>query len=290
MVATVATLTSVIALTATPTLILVSHYELMPRNRLCCLHDAGPSRRIPVSTLEYVYKISEYAPSMSARIVEILPPNFSIQQEGQDHLLTAKYSRSAESSKEAPQDQAILCDVQRECDRIYFLTGLNMNPVLIHKNGLWESTQNIGLHLHVIANIASDIDRQDWKDGIALQLRLWNLANSPNQPVNVQINLLFQIIETSYPDTKDSKFYPQYKDSSISPHPRTEAKFLRHLVSHQGTIKNGQLKLYCNHIGIPVGFYDPTDVHVHQAIVSRLSVIQQEAKRIIDNSITRKMP
>jgi hypothetical protein len=225
---------------------------------------------------------------MSDRIQDILPEHFSIRQEGKDHLLAVKYPHAHGNFNTHMEDHEIFGEVQRECDRIFFLTGMDMAPILVAKkqaDGLWISFTDMGLELNVISSVPADVTKQHWHGSLPLQLRFWHLANSSAEPIGAKINFLFQIIEASYADIKD---YPTYTDSSIPPDPRTEARLLRNLVSHQGKINSHQLELYCTFLGIHSSFYDPSDTEFHNVINSRFHLVRDEAKKIIEHLITRR--
>jgi hypothetical protein len=143
--------------------------------------------------------------------------------------------------------------------------------------------------LAVVKQLPKNIDRQQWsKDDITVHLRLWHLAYSPDIPLAAKINLLFQIIEIEYPETHDNTFYVEYNDSTKPPTPMTEAKLLRHLMSHgkSDNVKK-QLEHYCIFLGIKPGTHDPTDRNFINCVKKRLSVLENEARKIIDNKITK---
>lgn len=121
---------------------------------------------------------------------------------------------------------------------------------------------------------------------MAVQLRLWSLVDSPNMPISIKINLLFQIIEIAYPETRNEEIYPQYLDSNNDPDPKTEALLLRNLVSHGGQAGSPQLKKYCNFLGIPQTMNNLGNSEFIKKVESRVGVIKEEARKVIDNQIT----
>lgn len=81
--------------------------------------------------------------------------------------------------------------------------------------------------------------------------------------------------------------YPKYEDPSVDPNPLTEARLLRNLVSHrQPVIQRDELNKYCDFLGIPREFHDPTDKDVINAIKKRKKIVKEEAKKIILNSLS----
>ncbi|MFH0784788.1 MAG: hypothetical protein V2B20_22925 [Pseudomonadota bacterium] len=236
--------------------------------------------------MKYYYTISKYSAFTSKELNDVLPKYFSIQENEQGiFLVVEKIDRS---------DQAeVFSEVQRECDRIYFLTGEKLNPILIrieesNGSGTGYGFLKTELDAILIGYISSEIDRQQWQNPLAKQLRLFYLAEL-TEPIAPKMNLYFQIIEASYPNTNDLRDYPEFKIGDIKPHPRTETKLLRDFVSHQkNKISSSQLKLYCQYLGINEEFYNPTDTKHIQIVKSKLSFIREEARKIIDVSITRK--
>jgi hypothetical protein len=233
--------------------------------------------------MKYVYAISGTQRLNAAQAVAVLPPHFSFREENGQLLLVA-------DKPDHLTDEQVFYQVQRECDRLYFLTGQQLDPKIFRierPNGLSTGFLSVTASASIYKPIAPEVDRQNWQGKpLAVQLRLWQLAHLTNTPIAAKINLLFQIIEMTYRKAND---YPKYKDPNKCPHPRTEAKLLRHLASHGYTVTmRSELKRYCQHLGISEKFHDPTDADFLGILHQRLSVVEDEAKRIIDDSITRK--
>lgn len=90
--------------------------------------------------------------------------------------------------------------------------------------------------------------------------------------------------------TNDPTQYPVYNDSTRPPHPHTEAKLLRDLVSHQkGQIDSRQLKRYCQYLGLNENFFDPTDTKQIKIFKSKLNFICEEARKVIKALITKRL-
>ncbi len=92
------------------------------------------------------------------------------------------------------------------------------------------------------------------------------------------------IIEITYPNKDD---YPQYSDPSKEPDSKTESRFLRNLVSHGGEVKDPELKRYCDFLGIPQTMNNLGDSEFIKKVELRVGVIEEEARKVIDNQITR---
>ena len=195
-----------------------------------------------------------------------------------------------ESVNTLPDDE-IFIQVQRECDRITFLTGEALEPRFVRKDNPNGSTTTSDSRMCRTAGwceIPADIAPQQWDDALQAQLSLWHLATLRQIPVVAKIMLLFQIIEIAFPDTKNDKDYPEYKDSTSNPASRTEAKLLRDLATHgKKPMRSRQVQCYCMHHSIKCQSNDPTDAELRKLFNLRLTVIEEEARRIIHQSITR---
>jgi hypothetical protein len=243
--------------------------------------------------LAHYYRIRKTRSLVEARTTgqaaRILPLDFSFREEADALLIKV-------ASATTTTDEEIFKRVQRECDRIAFLTGENPDPCFARKDGPNGSTiasdcrwaRTFG-----VAPIPGDLDRQTWEPELPVQLRLWQLAGAQHLPIAVRIVLLFQIIEMRFPDTDTNKpghptQYPEYEDSSIDPHPLTEAKLLRHLASHgKKPMSSCEIGRYCERHRIPAESNDPTDAGLTLLFTSRFPVVEQEARRLIDQAITR---
>ncbi|HBE40936.1 MAG TPA: hypothetical protein DDW27_06975 [Bacteroidales bacterium] len=214
------------------------------------------------------------------QLSSVLPSNFALLKESEQLVLVVDLEHSSNESE-------VFYYVQRECDRLFFLTGEQLNPKLlrIEDAGKRHLFKNRGFITSGFERLQDDIDRQQWTHKLTLQLRLWQLAHLPDLPVSVQIVLLFQIIEAEFPDTKE---YPPFYESDKVPHARTEAKLIRNWVSHQGEVRK-QLLRYCKYLEIEPGFFDPTDVRHCRKIPMLLEKVKQEAEGIIDAAMTKKM-
>lgn len=233
--------------------------------------------------MKYVYAVSRFQAFAPKQASAVLPQHFSFREEDGRLLLVVEPPSNL-------TDEQVFGQVQQESDRHFFLTGEQLDPKPVRKeypDGSVIGLASLSEDAYLIKPLPPEIDRQQWQIPLAVQLRLWQLAKLPDLPVAARINLLFQIIETRYPDQND---YPEYKDPKAPPHPRTEAKLLRHLASHGNTqtVTSKQLKLYCQHLGISEEFHNPTDADFIRVLRNRLSVVEREARKVIEASITRK--
>lgn len=233
--------------------------------------------------MEYCYSISKFKTFESNQVPKIFPGNFQLNIENDKIFLIVK--------TEGVLDSEVFIEVQRECDRIFFLTGEQLNPQFQWKkdgDGITHCQQNIRCDLRTVKRIPENITKQQWDLSLAVQLRLWQLANLPDLPINVKINLLFQIIEIAFPDRTEQSNYPKYTDLNKDPDSKTESFLLRDLVSHgiEVKIKNDDLKKYCNFLKVKETFYDPVDINFKKAVEGRFRIVEQEARRVISERIS----
>lgn len=220
----------------------------------------------------------------AAQLIKILPDNCTIEQNDNTYLIIEHASGTNENDS--------FFFLQREVDRLFFLTGINIKyelDTIENNDGSFIGISGLKCMLTAVAQLPENIDRQQWgTDDIAVHLRLWSLAFSPNLPLSAKVNLLFQIIEIEYPDTSDNAVYPNYNDRANPPAPKTEAKLLRHLMSHgKGPIANNSLRQYCSFLGISPEMHNPIDHNFIIGVNKRLPILVDEARRIIDNKISK---
>lgn len=243
--------------------------------------------------MKYSFRIHKIDNRVAKALPNVFPESFSFEDEGEQHLLVVNLEQEL-------LDDQVNNMVQRECDRISFLTGEQMKPTLVNKeynDGRHMASDTREGRTRGIKMLPAGVGRQDWQSNpdLALQLRLWDLALLQHLPIAAKILLLFQIIEVSYPNTNDSNDYPEYKDSTCVPHPRTEAKLLRHLTAHSkmGSVRS-QLEIYRQHVRIPVDSsgstvsHDPTNISIVGVLHNRVRVVCEEAERIINSAILKR--
>ena len=223
--------------------------------------------------MKYVYNIKRSADLTPAQLTGVLPSHFLLREEGKRLAIVIEGELAEEQ---------VYCKIQRECDRIFFLTEIQLDPCLVRverPDGTRVRSEQ-GFGCCGIEQLPSDLDRQQWTPILEIQLRLWQLAHVAYLPISVQIILLYQIIEI------ESSEKPPLKKDAGEKRLWKEAKLIRHWVSHQGKIVNGELKSY---IGGDA-FFNPTNA-VHQQIIPKLhEKVKKEAEKIITLSLTRKAP
>ena len=238
--------------------------------------------------VKYIYHLLKGQAVEVGELDRIFPEYFRVSEEdGKIQLEVTDFDcRSAED---------VRSEVESECDRVFFITGAPLHPEYIrgkNPDGIDCTVSKQKMYLEGYEpDPLRNLEKQCWQKSILLpvQLKLWRLAQENALLLQVKVMLLFQVVESSYPDTKDKKVYPIYKNSSKAPKRRTEAKLLRHFVSHQGakSIKP-QLEKYCCFLNVKCGFYDPTDATMTKAVQKRLAVVEQEAREIIEQAITTR--
>lgn len=232
--------------------------------------------------MKYKFEISDRVTSPT-QLQALTPASFSYGREG-EHLFLF-----IEVPDNFTLDQ-VWSLVDREADRLYFLTGVQLAPEIRNceaSDGRISEFLTFSINLVTKKPLPQNITQQVWIDSLPLQLRLWQLAHIENMPINTRIVLLFQIIEAEYPDTNDPIQYPQYK-GGITIDSVTEAKLIRDWVGHQkGThpIFRSQLDHYRRHLGV-TAFYNPTNPTHAQLITSLLAKVTEEARKVITAKIT----
>ena len=174
---------------------------------------------------------------------------------------------------EAAEDCRSQYLLERELDRVFFLTFVRITAVMI--------TRVVGASVtcrYVIQNqLPQEIQPLYWTYERAIQFRLWASAMEIQDPL-IRILLLYQIIELEQPN------FPSYTDASVQPHPLTECKMLRHLVAHAGVVERPELRRYCEHLGLPPLMLDRTDQSYVEIVSRKLSLLEEEARRILRNA------
>jgi hypothetical protein len=165
-----------------------------------------------------------------------------------------------------------------------------MNPSLkeiISTKGNSKAMDSRAITLYACAQIPENISRQIWTYELSLQLKLWALAGKPEVPIFLKINLLFQIIDIQQAITKDATHYPPYNDNSKDPDPNTEAKILRHLVSHgYEKMTNKQVRRYCEKHGISDSSNDLLDAKFMKLLNKRIDIVRMAAYNTIRSNIS----
>jgi len=234
--------------------------------------------------IKFIFRLLNFDHITCEEIQRILSQNFILGQEDKNIFLIINADDEIDENK-----AKFLID--RELDRIFFLTEKKIDSSLTlveYPDGRKQTTVTIKYNINAIQKIPEEIAPQQWRNNIDVQLKLWVLAHSYNIPLAAKINLLFQIIEIEYPNTRDQNIYTLYSDSTIVPNPMTEAKLLRHIVSHgKSPIENDQLRKYCDFLNLSSEMHDPTNTQFIDVINRRLPIITRLAKEIIEAKLTK---
>ena len=233
--------------------------------------------------IKFIFRLLNLDHVTCEEIQRILPQNFILEQKDKDIFLTINADDETDENK-----AKFLLD--RELDRIFFLSGQKIESslkLIEYPNGRKQTIVTIKYDINAIQKISEEIAPQQWTNNIEVQLKLWVLANTYNLPLAAKINLLFQIIEIEYPNTSDQSIYPLYRDSTTEPNPMTEAKLLRHMVSHgKSPIENNQLRTYCDFLNLSPEMHDPSNARFIDVISRRIPIITRLAKEIIEAKLT----
>jgi hypothetical protein len=235
--------------------------------------------------VRYFFSVPKPKSIKPLEIERILPTTFTYREGESSDTIILEVDGTV-------SDDIARFEVARECDRIYFLTGEHLSPILTGKesNGVGEGYSWLQYGASLVKRLDENIDRQAWKSNLAVQLHYWCLATEEGLDVTLKIQLLFKIIESTFPETGDTLQYPKYFELSQPPDPRTESKLLRDLVSHQGGDIRWQLKSYCRFLGRSTEkFFDPTDPKDWIVLKQRFPVIEKVAREVIDAAITRRL-
>ena len=206
-----------------------------------------------------------------SRFRAMLPSSMSLENRVDDLYLTV--------ASPGNEDESTQQLINRELDRVFFLTCVRVKAEMIRRTvtatyrGTWS----------VHGELPAGTGPLTWTDTVSLQLRLWSLA-SEVVDFSMKVILYFQIIELSFPDTRDAANYPPYRDSSVPPHPRTESKLLRHLVAHAG-LPQSETRTYLRHLGLPEVASNQVHVHWESRLSTRLAVVEREARGVLRNAV-----
>ena len=200
-----------------------------------------------------------------------LPANFKLKEENDGIYIYVESN--------VTDDEQLKYLVTRELDRHFFLTCVKINAEIVKS----QVTATLEYSWRIHGSLPKNVRPQRWNYDLPIQLRLWALA-SDSRDMMTKVILLFQIIELTFP--RGSHFYPEYKNSSRTPHPLTECKFVRDLVAHAGDVSTNQLKLYCKYLGLPALMLDPTDISYMKVIKDKLNLLETQAKDVISKSLS----
>lgn len=170
--------------------------------------------------------------------------------------------------------------LDRELDRIFFITCVRVTAEMCRKT----VSRTLSFRWDIQGRLPLTIQPQRWTPELALQLRLWRTAVDATDS-STKIILLFQIVELTYPDTNNQTQYPQYDDPSCSPHPRTEAKLLRHLVSHAGKPTGAQTENYLKYLSLAPVLSDRTNPNFLLVVQGKVPHVETIARQVIESAL-----
>ena len=173
--------------------------------------------------------------------------------------------------------------IERELDRIYFLTGVRVTFDFLNENGDPNILKVQRVVHGEIRSFNKNISSQKkWNDKIELQLKLWNSAMSAAD-TQIKIILLFQIIELE----NIKRPQCEYNDYTQPPDPLKECYLLRDIVAHIGKNPHKQTEVYLKFLGIPSmpGF---GDLKFNNKISERVKVLEKMSNDLIMKSMTKK--
>lgn len=200
-----------------------------------------------------------------------LPLSIILEEENGDVYATVD---SAE-----PEDSSTQLLIDRELDRLFFLTSVRLRAQMCRRSVTAFQKSSYRVH----GSLPPGVRPQIWSDQVTLQLKLWAIATDAGDTY-LKVLLLYQIIELSYPDTRDNAAYPPYDDSLREPHPRTEAKLLRHLVAHAGGAKQETSK-YLQFLGLPPVLSNLTHPEWAGKITGRVAIIERQARAVVQSAL-----
>ena len=178
-----------------------------------------------------------------------------------------------------PEDSETQALIDRELDRVFFLTCIRLHAEMCRTT----VTRDLKVGYRVHSRIPRGTCPQDWTNRLSLQLRLWTIAAGSTDPY-VKVLLFFQIVELSHPDTRNNVDYPPYDDTSYPPHPRTEAKLLRHLVAHSGDAKFETGK-YLEFLGLPPRLSNLVHPDWDRAVSERVALVEAQAREVLQSAL-----
>lgn len=174
---------------------------------------------------------SEFFPPVLEKFKKLLPDHFKVTTENNNvylEIIDVKYNDLSYEQK-----------IERELDRWFFLTTTKVAAEIIGQRIEKEFCFKIGAE----QSFPNDIGKQEWDAILALQLRLWLMADECNE-LNFKILLLYQIIELSGCD------FDKYTNPNVPPSEITECKLLRHLIAHSSLDSNREIGFYIKHLEV----------------------------------------
>lgn len=225
---------------------------------------------------KYVFEITKDSLIDDNAIKKSLPGFFELVKEG------GVYHLKINVDHVKTEEQACYF-VQRECDRLHFLTGLEISceyKYIEAPNKQFFYSSSAAVNDVLYSFLPDDIKPQKWSNKLAMQFSLWQLANCESLLITTRISLFFQIIDLVKPANNPAN-YPEYTDTETAPVKMTECKLLRDLATRQTDMKSPQLLNYCKYLGYRTKIPDVSDEEFLRILKSKLPLLRAEAKRLI---------
>lgn len=200
-----------------------------------------------------------------------LPSSIILEEVGREVYASVDSTGTEDSSTQ------VLID--RELDRLFFLTCVRLRAEMCRKT----VSASLKIRYRIHGSLPTGIRPQIWSDQVTLQLKLWAIA-ADAQDIYLKALLFYQIIELSYPDTRDATAYPPYDNSSRVPHPRTESKLLRHLVAHAGCAKV-ETSAYLEFLGLPPVLSNLIHPEWAGKIAARVAIVERQARKVLQSAL-----
>jgi hypothetical protein len=171
---------------------------------------------------------------------------------------------------EAAEDSRAQPLVDRQLDLIFFITCVRVHAEMCCR----QVSSDLVASYRVHGGLQHGKQPQSWSGNLGLQLRLWSVAVDISDPPT-KLLLFFQIIELSCP------VYIRYVDDTKVPDPKTEAKLLRHLVSHAGKPDQIQTQKYLQYLKLPPMLSNRSDPTWLRIIAEKVALVEAEARAVI---------
>ncbi|MDH0866607.1 hypothetical protein [Mitsuaria sp. GD03876] len=207
-----------------------------------------------------------------ASVISILPPTMAIAQTDEGVILSVE--------SQTPEDPSTTPQVTRELDRVFFFTVVRVQAEMERRT----AGSSLSNSTDIQGNLPGELTPLVWTQAAELQARFWRLACDAKDS-SLKIMLFFQIIELTHPKTNCAISYPAYKSPTQAPHPRTEAKLLRHLVAHTGQPQS-QTELYLTYLGLPNTLNNVSHPAWQEIIDAKVDLVAQQAALVLRTALS----
>ena len=200
-----------------------------------------------------------------------LPPSIVLEEERGAVYATVDSTESEDS------DTQPLID--RELDRLFFMTSVRLRAEMCRKTVTATLKGSWSLH----GSLPVGVRPQIWSQKLALQMRLWALAEDVEE-ISLKVLLLYQIIELSPHKTHHTAANLDY-DDPLWLDPRTEAKLLRNIVAHADDKPLRQTKAYLEFLGLPLVMSNRVHPQWVEKITKRVDILKKEAWQVLQRAL-----